>query len=239
MSLATGRAVLATSVACRAYHLGTVEYRQACRLQEHLREERYLGEIPDTILILQHPPVLTVGRSGYQPEHIHVTEAILKQEGISIFHANRGGGITYHGPGQLVCYPIFDLRRRELTVRQYIHNLEEVIINCLAHFDIPAERAVSAPGVWVQDAEIASIGIHISRGITMHGLTLNVNSDLRHFSYIAACGVPGKKITTVARISGTERPTEHFIPPLIRSFSRVFNLDITQEPYRLLDGYDK
>ena len=193
--------------------------------------------INDIILILQHPPVLTVGKSGYQPEHILVTEEILKHEGISICHSSRGGGITYHGPGQLVCYPIFNLKRLGLTVRQYIRNLEEVIISLLARFDIQAHRSPQTPGVWVNDAEISSIGIYVSHGITMHGFTLNVNTDLRRFSYINVCGVPGKKITSMAHISGIEPAIEDFITPIIRSFDQVFNLDIQPGKSTSLVGY--
>ncbi|OGO20823.1 MAG: lipoyl(octanoyl) transferase [Chloroflexi bacterium RBG_16_50_9] len=207
----------------------------ACRLQEQLREDRNIGRITDFILILQHPPVLTVGKSGYKPEHILVTDKTLEHDGISLCQTNRGGGITYHGPGQLVCYPIFNLRNLGLTVRQYLYNLEEVVITSLAGFGITGQRLPSAPGVWVEDAEISSIGVHISRGITMHGFTLNVNSDLKHFSYIDACGVSGKKITTVARISGTDISMENLILPLLRSFGQIFNLDITQEQSKSLD----
>ncbi len=229
---------LATRDACVSYYLGTVDYRRACHLQEQLRNARHQGEISnDIILILQHPPVMAVGKSGHQPEHLLVTEERLKQEGIPVCHSSRGGGITYHGPGQLVGYPIFDLKSRGLTVRQYIYNLEEVVIKTLARFDIPARRVPDAPGVWVNDAEISSIGIHVSHGITTHGFTLNVNTDLRRFAYIAVCGVLDKKITSVAQISGVEPSIEDFITPIIQSFNQVFNLDIQPGETTLLNEY--
>ncbi len=228
----------ATKDSGAVYYLGAVEYRRACHLQEQLRNARHQGEIShDIILILQHPPVLAVGKSGHQPEHVLVTEERLKQEGIPICHSSRGGGITYHGPGQLVGYPIFDLKSRGLTVRQYIYNLEEVVIKTLARFDIPACREPDAPGVWVNSAEISSIGIHVSHGITTHGFTLNVNTDLRRFAYIAVCGVPDKKITSVAQVSGTKPSIEDFITPIIQSFNQVFNLDIQPGETALLNEY--
>jgi lipoate-protein ligase B len=231
-------ATLAAEDTYAAYFLGSVEYRRACNIQEQLLKARHLGEIAgDIILILQHPPVLTVGKAGHKPEHILVSEEKLKHEGIPVCCSSRGGGITYHGPGQLVCYPIFNLRRLGLTVKQYIYNLEEVVIDVLAQFDIKACRMPQAPGVWVNDAEISSIGIYVTHGITMHGFTLNVNTDLSRFSYIAVCGVPDKKITSMAHISGIEPPIEDFITPLIGSFDRVFNLDIQPGNSTFFDEY--
>jgi lipoyl(octanoyl) transferase len=198
---------------------------------------RHAGQINDLILILEHFPVLTIGKSGYRPDHILVTKETLDLERIAICYTKRGGGVTYHGPGQLVCYPIFNLQNKGFTVRQYIRFLEEVIINVLGGFNINAQRSPRAPGVWVEDREISSIGIYVSRGITMHGFTLNVSNKLRPFSYIAPCGVPGKKLTSVAQISGIEIPVDDFIAPLISAFCHVFNVKINQRQSGLLDGY--
>ena len=226
-----------SSTRCDVYHLGTVEYARASQLQEQLLKARHTGQINDLILILEHFPVLTVGKSGYRPDHILVAKETLDLECIEICHTRRGGGITYHGPGQLVCYPIFNLGGKGFTVRQYIHCLEDAIINLLAYFDINASRSPSLPGVWVEGKEISSIGIYVSRGITTHGFTLNVNNELRPFSYIAPCGVPGKKFTSVAQISGIEISIEDFIAPLISAFCHVFNLEINQKQSELLNRY--
>jgi lipoate-protein ligase B len=223
---------------CTVYYLGTVAYQLASLLQEKLLKARHQGEINDDIvLVLQHPPVLTVGKSGLQPEHILVSRASLKLEGIPLCNSSRGGGITYHGPGQLLCYPIFDLRRRGITVRQYLHNLEDAIIDLLAGSGIIAHRSPDTPGIRVNDAEIASIGIYVSHGITMHGFTLNVNTDLSRFSYISVCGVPGKKMTSVAQLSGTEPNIEDFFTPMIRSLGRVFHLDMQSAKATALSEY--
>lgn len=227
-----------SSVRCDAYYLGTIEYARASRLQEQLLRERHAGQINDLILILEHFPVLSIGKSGCRPDHIYVTGDALDRDGISVCHADRGGGITYHGPGQLVCYPIFDLRSKGLTVRQYIHYLEEVILNVLTNFNVDAQRSpYNAPGVWVGDKEIASIGIYVSRGITMHGFSLNVNNELQPFSYIAPCGVPGKQLTSVAQISEIDIPVGDCVAPLTSAFCDVFNIQINHRQSELLYGY--
>lgn len=237
MTLHNRPPMTAVKTACRAYRLGNVEYLKAYRLQEHLHRARGRGQIGDSLLILEHPPVLTYGKAGYRPDHVLVTPETLEREGISICRANRGGGITYHGPGQLVCYPIFDLRGLELSVRRYLCMLEEVVINSLAYFDVQARRLPGSPGVWVNDAEISSIGINISRGITMHGFTLNVNNDLKHFSYIAACGVAGKKITTISRACGFNVPVSGLVTPVIESFARIFNIEVALGQPASLEGF--
>jgi lipoate-protein ligase B len=238
VNLQAGPLILSAKDMCAAYYLGTMEYRRSCHLQEKLLKARHQGEIThDIILILQHPPVLTVGKSGLQPEHILVSDEKLKLDGISICHSSRGGGITYHGPGQLVCYPIINLKRRGLTVRQYLHNLEEVIIDLLAGSNIEAHRSPDTPGVWVKDAEISSIGIYVLHGITMHGFTLNVSTDLSRFYYISVCGVPGKKVTSVANVSATRLPVEDYFTPMVLSFGRVFDFDIQTEKSTTLSGY--
>ena len=221
---------------CYAYYLGVVGYISSCQLLDRLAKARAAGEIPDTVLLLEHPPVFAIGRSGYKPEHILVSREVLAQEGISVYHTNRGGGITYHGPGQLVCYPVFDLQRKGLSARRYVHDLEEAVIMTLARFNLSAGRS-SVPGISVGNEEICAIGIHVSHSITKHGFALNVSTDLRHFSYIAPCGALGKGITSVARLLGYELPLQAFVGPLVDSFRLVFNLDITLQSPRLLQKY--
>lgn len=212
-------------------------YAESCQLLERLTEARAVGEIEDTILVLEYPPVITIGQSPkYKAEHLLVSEDVLTQEGISVYHTKRGGGITYHGPGQLVCYPIFDLKSKRLTVRQYIHGLEEVVIRTLARFNLSATRS-SMAGISVGDDEICAIGICISRHISGHGFALNVNTNLRHFSLIVPCGVVGKSTTSVARLLGYDMPLHAFVRPLIDSFRSVFNLNIKLRPRTLLARY--
>ena len=161
----------------------TTPYELALKQQQRLAQARAEGDIPDVVLLLQHPPVFTIGRfRGGE-------DIIVPPDGIAIFHTNRGGGITYHGPGQLVGYPILNLKENGLGVREYIWKLEEVIINLLLSLGIRGHRVAKYPGgVWVGNQKVCSIGIHVSRYITTHGFALNVNPDLRYFEYIKPCG---------------------------------------------------
>lgn len=213
--------------ACRVYCLGIVEYPKACLLQEKLSLERAAGWIGDILLIMEHPPVLSVGKAGCKPEHLLVSDDVLEKEQITVCYTNRGGGITYHGTGQLVCYPILDLRELGITVRQYIEKLEKVLLKILESHDIEGRHVEGSPGIWVGDAEIASIGIKVSRGITMHGFTLNICNDLKPFSYIAPCGVAGKKMTSISNVRGFYIPAESVIDIIIESFSTVFGIGTT------------
>ena len=210
--------------------LGTRDYKEVWDLQKELVQRRLSGEIQDVLILVEHPEVITLGKRG-KPDDVFTSE-------IPVYTVERGGEATYHGPGQLVCYPIFNLRHLGLTVRQYLHRLEEVIIGLLNRFDIQACRSPHMPGVWVNDAEISSIGIHVSHGMTMHGFTLNVSTNLRCFSYINVCGVPGKKITSIACISGKKPVVEDFVTPIIRSFEQVFDLDIQPGESALISGCD-
>jgi lipoate-protein ligase B len=236
MILQTRPRIITQKMNCLAYFPGVIEYTKAAHLQEQLRQERGAGRIGDSLLVLEHPPVLTVGKAGYKAEHLLVTPETLEREGIPICQANRGGGITYHGPGQLVCYPILDLRGLDLTVRRYLIMLEEVIISTLSQFEIRANRKPGSPGVWVKDAEISSIGINVSHGITMHGFTLNINNDLKQFSYINACGVPGKKITTLERAGGIKTAVSSMVKPVTHSFAEIFNIEVLPGHIDTLEG---
>ena len=231
-----GEQAVSITMPCRAYCLGIVEYISSCRLLERLAKRRAADEIPDMILLLEHLPVFTTGRRGYKPEHIRVSSVILDREGIPIHRSNRGGGITYHGPGQLVCYPVFDLRSMGLNIRQYIAALEEVVIVALARFNIPA-RPAPTTGIVVDEQEICAIGIHLSRDVTTHGFALNVNTDLDYFSHIAPCGVIGKHVTSVARLLGHQVPLPAFVEPLIDAFGSVFNLEVRLESPEQLEEY--
>lgn len=203
-----------------AGYLGVVPYGHALQLQDKLRQARAEGKIPDVLILLQHPPVFTIGRFRGEEDLIATPER-LKQAGIAVFHTNRGGSITYHGPGQLVGYPILDLKENGLGVRDYIWKLEEVIIRLLLSLGIKGHRVDKYAGVWVGDSKICSIGVHVSHHITMHGLALNVNTDLRHFDYINPCGIRGNVMTSLAKLLGHPIEVEDVTGALVDSFSAV------------------
>ena len=200
-------------------YLGVVPYEDALSQQETLRQLRAKGKIPDAVLLLQHPHVYTVG-------HFRGEEDIIAPpENAPVFHTNRGGSITYHGPGQLVGYPILDLQANGLGVRRYIWKLEGVIIKLLAGFGIDARRNDTYPGgVWVGGQKICSIGINVSRHITMHGFALNVNNDLKYFEYIKPCGMREASMTSMAAFLGHPVPFGAVVHNWIQLFSEIFEL---------------
>ncbi len=210
---------------CVVYRLGLVEYREAYHLQRKLLRQRFDGEIKDTILLLEHLPTITIGKSG-KLENVLASQAQLAREGISLFFTDRGGDVTYHGPGQLVVYPIIDLRERGKDIHRYVHDLEAVIIRTLSSFSIGADRDDSHAGVWVKNEEIAAIGLSIKRWITMHGIALNVDPELEHFSLINPCGFSDRKATSISKLLSQNVPMEEVIYRLIAHFSDVFNVHI-------------
>jgi len=203
-----------------AEYLGVVPYEIALKQQETLRQTRAEGKIPDTVLLLQHPPVYTVGR--FRGEE----DIITPPKGIAVFQTNRGGSITYHGPGQLVGYPILNLKENGLGVREYIWQLEEVIINLLLDLGIEGCRMAKYPGsVWVGEDKICSIGIHVSHYITTHGFALNVNPDLSYFEYIRPCGLKSTVMTSISKLLGYHVAVESIIDSLLNLFSETFGLE--------------
>jgi len=225
MSILTSNKIL-SGISEKVYladYLGVIPYEPALKLQQRLVQTRAEGKVPDVLLLLQHPPVFTIGRFR-GTEDIVVPRETLRQKGIDVFHTNRGGSITYHGPGQLVGYPILNLKENGLGVREYIWKLEEVIIKLLLTLGIQGHRVTNYPGVWVDEGEICSIGIHVSHHITMHGFALNVNTNLGHFEYINPCGIKGKVMTSVSKILGYPLEAEAIIEALLDSFSATFGL---------------
>ena len=209
---------------CLVDYLGIVPYEQALKLQQSLAQARAIDSIPDVLLLLQHPPVFTLGRFKGK-EEIIVPREILHREGIEVFQTNRGGSITYHGPGQLVGYPIFNLKDYGIGVRQYIWKLEELIIRLLVSFGIQGRRIVeSSGGVWVGEEKICSIGIHVSHGITMHGFALNVSTDLRHFEFINPCGIKGAVMTSLSKLLGRTIEIEAVVELLLNAFAEEFGI---------------
>jgi lipoate-protein ligase B len=214
--------------ACIAAYLGIVPYERALKLQQELMEARAGGEIGDVLLLLQHPPVFTIGRFRGE-EDMTVPAETLARDGIAVFHADRGGGVTYHGPGQLVGYPILSLKENGLGVREYIQKLEATMIKLLLGLGIHGRRVAEYPGVWVGEKKVCSIGIHVSHQITRHGFALNVSNDLRYFEYVRPCGLPGEVMTSVSELLGHSVGIETIIEKLLPSFSEIFGLSCEQE----------
>ena len=177
--------------------IGIEEYGKAFALQKRLNRARRNKAIPDTVILLEHRPCFTVGRKGGF-DHILVSNEFLEREGIQIYETDRGGDITYHGPGQLVCYPIFDLNGFGCDVHSYVRRMEDALIGTLKNFGITADRRKDYPGVWVGAAKIGAEGIGVRQWVTMHGVALNVCPDLRHFSFIVPCGIYNLGVTSMA-----------------------------------------
>ncbi len=204
--------------------LGSVDYDSAWELQRELVRQRREGAIPDTLLLLEHrPPVITLGRASHA-EHLLVPPESLLQMGIQLVETDRGGDVTYHGPGQLVGYPIMDLREHGRDVHLYLRRLEEAIIIALRHFGIEAHRKQGLTGVWVGDEKIAAMGIKVTHWITMHGFALNVQPNLSHFDLIVPCGIHDKGVTSIQSLLAREVTLEEVKPPVIEAFAQVFNL---------------
>lgn len=205
--------------------LEPVEYGQALELQKRLWSKRVEGKAGDALILLEHPPTLTVGMSG-KLQNLLVTKEELARRGIPLFYTDRGGDITYHGPGQLVAYPIIDLAGRQKDVHRYVHDLEEVVIRTLADFSILAARHDKYVGVWVGDEKIAAIGVRVRRWVTMHGLALNVSPVLEHFSLIHPCGIVDKGVTSIARILSREVSMEAVATRIVEHFVEVFGVTV-------------
>lgn len=215
--------------ACQVCWLGTIDYTTAYDLQKRLWQARLDGRIPDTLLLLEHPPTLTLGKSG-KLENLLVPQEELAARGISLFFTDRGGDITYHGPGQLVAYPILNLAPHGKDIHRYIYNLQEAVIRTLADFSIAARRDEQHVGVWVGDEKIAAIGVAVHRWVTMHGLALNVNPVLEHFRLINPCGITDKGVTSMAQLLSKDVPVRDVADTLVRHFSAVFNTTIESVP---------
>jgi lipoyl(octanoyl) transferase len=205
--------------------IGLVPYQKALNLQQQLVDQRKREEIPDQLLILEHPHVITMGRNGHD-ENLLASPELLAQAGIEFHHTNRGGDVTYHGPGQIVGYPILDLREWKRDVGAYLRAVEQAIIDALAEFNIAGGRVPGCTGVWVEGRKVAAIGVHISRWVTSHGFALNHTTDLRYFQYIVPCGLT-KPVTSMQELgSGASR--EQVLAALSTHFVKQFQrLDAT------------
>jgi lipoyl(octanoyl) transferase len=205
--------------------LGTVDYAAAHRLQKELQTKRIAGEVPDTVLLLEHPPVLTMGRSAKE-QHIIAQPEVLEARGISVHEVGRGGDVTYHGPGQLVAYPIIDLNPDRRDVRKYMWSLEETMIRTCKDFGLSATRIEGLNGAWIGDRKVGAVGVRISRWVTMHGLALNANSDLTHYDLIVPCGIQDKAVTSISAELGRTIGVPDVADPLARHFAELYDAEV-------------
>lgn len=206
---------------CLVRRLGRVRYREALELQRELVSRRIADEIPDTLLLLEHPAVFTLGKRT-QDSHIPGGLESLRRLGAEVFSTDRGGSVTYHGPGQIVGYPIVDLKAMRQDVKWYLNSLEETVIRALGDIGITAGRSRNRTGVWVGDRKICAIGVRVERWVASHGFALNVNTDLQPFREIIPCGIPDGGITSVQDVLGRGVEPAALIGPLISNFGNVF-----------------
>jgi lipoyl(octanoyl) transferase len=208
---------------CQVRDIGRIGYANGFALQQSLVERRKHSEIPDQLLFVEHPHVVTMGRNGRDANLLAPPE-LLERAGIEFHRTDRGGDVTYHGPGQIVGYPIFDLREWKRDVVAYVRAVEQVVINALGVFGIRSERLQGATGVWVGGAKVAAIGVHISRWVTSHGFALNLETDLEYFRYIVPCGLT--KPVTSMRALGCRAGRDEVVAALARAFGDVFERDM-------------
>jgi lipoyl(octanoyl) transferase len=202
-------------------HLGRVPYAEGLELQARLVAERQAGRIPDTLLLLEHDPVFTLGRNA-RAENVLLAEDALRAQGFEVFETGRGGDVTYHGPGQAVGYPILDLSPDRCDVHRYVRDLEEVMIRTCADYGIPAARVAGMSGAWVGDEKIGAIGVRIARWVTSHGFALNVSNDLAPFGMIVPCGIRGRGVTSLQRQLARPVSLADAAPRLARHLAAVF-----------------
>jgi lipoyl(octanoyl) transferase len=203
--------------------LGLLPYGEALEIQRQLVEDRKAGRVPDQLLLLEHPPVITLGvRARNDHSHILASPEMLSAAGVELHEAGRGGDVTYHGPGQLVGYPILDLRPDRCDVHRYVRDLEEVLIVTAATFGVASGRIPGLTGTWVGRDKLAAIGVRISRWITSHGFAFNVSTNLSHFDLIVPCGITDKGVTSVSRLTGTSVPMQRVQDAVIHAIAGVF-----------------
>jgi len=219
--------------------LGRVPYAEALELQRHIARDRITGALAqDVLLLVEHPPVVTLGRASKE-KHLISSPAFLESKGVELFEVERGGDVTFHGPGQLVGYPIIDLKRHRQDLHWYLRKIEEALINTLADYDIPAERNPTFTGVWTRGKKIASIGVHARDWVTWHGFALNVTTDLSYFDLIVPCGIDGVVMTSIARELGIEDVSEQDVRDRVSAkFAEAFDLTaVVTSPSALLETF--
>ena len=210
---------------CWAAWLGRIDYRRALDLQMQICAARKLGWEPDVLLLLEHPPTITLGRNG-RWHNLLVTDEALSAKGVERFETDRGGDITFHGPGQVVGYPILRLEGSERDVHRYMRNLEECLIRTLQAFGIEGGRNERYTGVWTSQGKVAAMGVHISRWITRHGFALNVDTDLSYYDLIVPCGIAGRQVTSMERLLSLPVSVEEVIKQVAVEFASVFDREL-------------
>ena len=203
--------------------LGRRPYGEVLELQRAMAVERIAGHRADTLLLVEHDPVVTLGRSTKR-EHLLLGEAALASRGIELFDVERGGDVTFHGPGQLVGYPIFDLQQHRQDLHWYLRQVEQALIDALATYGIVGGRVPKYTGVWVEDRKIASIGVHARSWVTWHGFALNVATDLSYFDVMVPCGIPEVRMTSIARELGRAVSLEEVADRVVTAFTSTFDL---------------
>ena len=206
------------------FDLGLIDYQKAWDLQHQLWSRRVEGELPDLLLIVEHPHVITLGRRGNR-SHLLASPEVLEEMNIPLFHVERGGDVTYHGPGQVVVYSILDLKEYGYRLIRYIGQLEEVILRVLKDFGIEGIRDSLNRGVWINGEKIASVGVAIKRYVSFHGFSLNYETNLKYFELINPCGLEGKKMTTMTKILETKISREQLIDKIGFHFRKIFERD--------------
>lgn len=212
---------------CTLFRPGLVPYLDARRFQEHLVTSVRAGG-DWALILLEHPPVYTLGARA-RAEHLLFDASRFAALGAEVHETDRGGDVTFHGPGQLVGYPIIDLRSYGQGPVWYVRSLEQALIDALASFGIVAGRSEGRPGVWVGEEKIASIGVRVSRGVTKHGFALNVNTDLAYFDHIVPCGLPGVRVTSMERLTGERFEMTAVTEEVASALARTFELDLVEQ----------
>ncbi|MET0386349.1 MAG: lipoyl(octanoyl) transferase LipB [Polyangiales bacterium] len=205
--------------------LGRRSYAGVLALQEETHKARVQGEVPDTLFLVEHEPVITLGRAAKQ-EHILASAAQLGERGIELHDIGRGGDVTYHGPGQLVAYPILDLRPDRCDVRRYVRSLEQVMIQVAESFGLSAERVDGKPGAFIEQRKFGALGVRISRWVTMHGIAMNVSTDLDAFSLIVPCGLRDTQVTSFTREAGRDITLAEASARTVQQFCEVFGYSL-------------
>ena len=216
---------------CLTIDLGLIGYAEAYALQQRVVAARKAGAIEDVLLLCEHPHVITQGRSGKR-EHLLASEQVLRQKGVAYYETSRGGDITYHGPGQIVGYPILNLAAIRRDVVWYVRTLEEAMIRATAEFGITAERVVGKTGIWVRigntEEKLAAIGVHISRWVTSHGFAYNVSTDLRRFDLIVPCGIADRKATSLEKLLGRNVEQKEIAPRIAKHLGELLGLEMKE-----------
>ena len=221
--LETGRSAAEDRPVLQIRSLGVVPYLTALEMQKDLVAARQRGSVPDQLLLLEHPPVITVGVAGRRrPEHVLASRAELRRRGIGCLDVQRGGDVTYHGPGQLVGYPVIDLKPDRCDVHRYVRDLEEVLIRAAAAFGVATGRVDGLTGVWSSGDKLAAIGVRLSRWVTSHGFAFNVSPNLDHFRLIVPCGLEGRGVTSLQRLLGTAPASAAVEAVVASTFAEVF-----------------